>query len=460
MKIVLTRPNFKADMVMPVIGLGYLSSFLKLNGIETRVIDGLAERCDIQELVERIVAERPDAVGIHCFTCFYKEVIALSKALKGRGIPCIIGGPHPTFLPYRTLIDSGADYVVCGEGEKALTALLKNGLINNGIRGVYSPGDLKSEADPFMKAEVIENLDDIPFPDWEELDPCRYPRVPHGFLTRDHPVGRIMTTRGCPYHCVFCGSPKFYDSRLRYRSAENVIGEIRYLMERFKAREIHFFDDNLTFDKEHIMEICRLIIKNGIKIRWCVPDGIRADRVDEEMLRAMKESGCYYVLLGIESADPEMLKDMKKGETIEQMRRAIRLCDKAGINVGGTFIFGLPGETKNSIDMTIRFARSEPLIKADFLILDVLPGSELWDRFSGKFEPDWDKGSYREPELIPEGLSREELLRARSEAFRRFYFRIRPRIFIKILRMLRPYHIKFIFKKILEYRPVRDLKNG
>jgi len=259
-----------------------------------------------------------------------------------------------------------------------------------------------------------------------------------------------MTTRGCPFSCTFCGSPKFYDRRIRYRSPENVAQEIKYLIENFNVREIHFFDDNLTFKREHVEKICRLIIGNKLKINWTVPPGIRADKVDEELLRLMKRSGCYYVQIGIESANPKILKNIKKAEKIEQIREAIELCNKVGIYAGGSFIFGLPGETEETIEQTIKFSKEAPLIKADFLLLDVLPGSELWDTLKGKFAPNWDKMSFKDPEFIPEGLSKEQLSKSAKRAFLKFY--LRPKIFFRIIKLLRPFHIRFIIRKFLEYR--------
>ncbi|UCF00111.1 MAG: radical SAM protein [Planctomycetota bacterium] len=455
MKVVLVRPNHRSlnHVVMPPLGIGYLSGHLRRYGIETAIVDGLKNKLDFNALAGKILSETPDAVGISCYTSHYNETVLLSKEIKKNNIPCIIGGPHATFLPHQTLLDSNADYVICGEAEIALLALLENNLINNNIKGVYSLSNLKGSDSSIEKAEVVKNLDDIPFPDWESLNPNSYPNTPHGFFNKDYPVGIIMTTRGCPYNCTFCGSPKFYDCRMRYRSPENVIQEIEYLMDNFGVREIHFFDDNLTFKRNHIEKICRLLIENKIKISWSVPDGIRADKIDEELLRLMKRSGCYYVELGIESANPKILKKAKKAETIEQIRKAIELCDKVGIYVGGSFIFGLPGETKETIEETINFSRTTALIKADFLLLDVLPGSELWDTLKGEFVPDWVKFSYREPEFIPEGLSKEQLLEARTRAFKKFYFR--PSVCFKIIRLLRLPHIKFILKKLLEYSIVR-----
>lgn len=450
MKIVLVRPRYKSHIITPPLGLGYLASYLKQNGIEAIIIDGLKDNLRVDILLEKIVSEKPDAVGITCLTAFYNKVIELSKLIKRRDIRCIIGGVHPTFLPYKTLLDSDADYVICGEGEIALAKLMKNNFVNDNILGVYSKNNLKNENEMIKKGEVIENLDDIPFPDWKQIDPNRYPKAPHGAIVKNFPIGVITTTRGCPFECTFCASPKFCDRKIRFRTPNNVIEEIKYLIEKFGVKEIHFEDDNLTLNRQHIEKICQLIISNGIKISWACPNGIRADCIDEELMRLMKASGCYYLAYGIESANPMILRNVKKNISLSKIKNSIEIADKYGIQCQGFFIFGLPGETTTSIKETIRFAKRVPLVRSQFLILDILPGSELWHTLRGQFKPDWRKNSYKEPEWIPNGFSKEKLMKAQAQAFRKFYFR--PSIFFKLVKSIRLTQIKFLIQRFREYR--------
>ena len=342
MKIVLVRPNYESHIITPPLGIGYLASSLKKNGIKVKIIDGVKDNLSLDQLLKTINQAKPDAVGITCLTSFYEEVVNLSQALKQQNLKVIIGGVHPTFLPYETLVDSKADYVVCGEGEIALVKLAKNKFVNRNIPGVYSLKNLKPGG-VTGKAEIITNLDNLPFPDWRQLDPRTYPKAPHGAVVKNYPIGVIMTTRGCPYQCTFCASRRFYDIRTRFRSPENVIKEIKYLVKNFGVREIHFEDDNLTLKREHIEKICQLIIKNNLKVNWSCPNGIRADRVDEPLMRLMKQSGCYFFAFGIESANPKILKNIKKMESIEVIKKSIEMATKVGIECQGFFIFGLPG---------------------------------------------------------------------------------------------------------------------
>ncbi|MGD0900265.1 MAG: radical SAM protein [Thermoguttaceae bacterium] len=449
MKIVLVRPNYPSHIVTPPLGLGYLASYLKQHGIEAKIIDGLRDGLDNDALAERILAESPDAVGITCLTAFYEQAIGLCRELKASGVKVILGGVHPTFLTYDTLRDSGADFVVRGEGEIALRKLLENGLVHRGIPGVYSIEDEYLGRTPDEKGETCDDLDALPFPDWEQIDPNGYPPAPHGAIVKNFPIGVITTTRGCPYECTFCASPRFYGRRMRSRTPENVVDEIQYLVERFGVKEIHFEDDNLTFRREHVEQICRLMIERRLKVSWACPNGIRADKVDEALIRLMKQSGCYYFAYGIESANPQILRNIKKHEVIQTMDRAIRLGARLGISCQGFFIFGLPGETSETIEETTSFAARSKLARAQFLVLDVLPGSELWETLSGQFQPDWTKNSYKEPEWIPPGLSRDQLKKAQSQAFRRFY--LNPVRFLRLAANVRPRQIKYLLHRLLEY---------
>lgn len=453
MKIILIRPHYDSHIITPPIGLGYLASYLKNNGHEALIIDALRDHIKNNDLVDKIKSENPDIVGITCLTAFYNQVVELCNILKENNIRCFVGGIHTTFLPYKTLVDSNADFVICGEGEKVLLDLVENNFVNNNIQGVYSKDNLLDENQPIVKSKTIENLDDIPFPDWEQIDPNLYPVAPHGAIVKNYPVGVVVSSRGCPYECAFCASPGFYDRKIRFRSPENVVDEIEYLVKKFGVKEIHFEDDNLTLNREHIEKICNLIIEKNIKISWACPNGIRADKIDEELALLMKKSGCHYFSFGIESASPEILSNIKKRETIETIEKAIEISHKVGMTCNGFFIFGLPGENKESLETTVKFAVSSNLSRAQFSILDVLPGSELWDSLKNQFEFNWNKKSYKEPEWLPESISREELMKAQTRAFRIFYYRFK--ILFRLLKLIKLNQIRFLMKRAFDYRFIK-----
>jgi radical SAM superfamily enzyme YgiQ (UPF0313 family) len=403
-----------------------------------------------EEMLHQVRGFGADLVGITCLSAFYFEAVRLSRLLKAAGYRVVLGGVHPSILPHRTLVDSSCDFVICGEGEKALVALCDRELAHEGIQGCYARSDLNGEEKRVQYAEVFEDLDHLPFPDWDKMTPASFPKAPHGAIVKNFPIGVIMSTRGCPYSCTFCASPEFYNRRIRYRSPGNVADEIEMLVQRYGVREIHFEDDNLTLKRSHVESICRLLIERGIRLSWACPNGVRADKVDDELIRLMKESGCYYIAFGIESANDAILENVKKGETIETIHRAISIAARHDIVCQGFFIFGLPGETEASIRNTIDFALRSMLNRAQFLILDVLPGSELWTRLKGEFVPRFDKNSYKEPEWIPEGLTREMLMSYQSLAFRRFH--LRPAVLWGLLRWMKWSQLRFILGRILDYR--------
>ncbi|HCX27733.1 MAG TPA: hypothetical protein DHI91_01165, partial [Candidatus Portnoybacteria bacterium] len=361
MKIGLLRPNYKTHLITPPLGLGYISSYLKSRGWQTKIVDGLNLVLTNDELVSR--CSDCDVIGITCLSDFYLETIDLSKKFKKKNKIVVLGGVHPSVLPQQSLADSGADCVIVGEGEITFDLLLQQLAKNEKpeIPGLFFLGQKD-----FRPRELIADLDSLPFPDWEQLNPTTYQKAPHGALIKNFPVAPIVTSRGCPYSCKFCASPAFWGQKLRLRSPENVIQEIEYLVNNFGVKEIHFEDDNLTLNRDHIVAICQLILKKKIKISWATPNGIRADRVDEEILKLMKQAGCYYVVFGIESGNQEILENINKRETLADIKKAVESAHRLGIMTQGFFILGLPGETEETIKNTIKYAKSLPLDRAQF----------------------------------------------------------------------------------------------
>jgi radical SAM superfamily enzyme YgiQ (UPF0313 family) len=453
-RIALVRPKYESSLVTPPLGIGYLSSYLKSNGYYVLLIDAL--KCNYSEAdVLRIVKDNNiNIVGITCLSPVYSETVKLSLYLKEheKNIKIIIGGIHPTFLPYQTLSDSKCDYVFCGEGERALKELLDNDFHNGGIRGVYSFKELTSENAAFEKTKEVWELDDLPYPDWEQMPPNEYPAAPHGVFIKGYPIGIISSSRGCPYSCKFCASPNFYNHKIRFRSVENVVNEIELLVNKYHVKEIHFEDDNLTMNREHIVNICELMVKKEIKVHWSCPNGIRADKIDDELVKLMKKSGFYACALGIESVDSQILKNIDKKEEIGTIESAIRVLRKNKIEVCGFFIFGLPGETRETIKETIDFSLNSGLTRSNFNVLSILPGCDLFTELKGEFIPDFSANMCRTPEYIPEGLTKEDLIKAEALATKKFY--LRPSILMNCLKYIKISHIKYILRRLKSYHVI------
>ena len=454
MKIVFVRPNYPTYFLTPSLGIGYLSACVKAKGFDTAIVDGVRTSSSEEKLIKDIEAENPDWVCITCLSEFFKEVKSLTLKLKEKNYKVIIGGVHPTFMPYMTLVESKCDYVVCGEGEISIPQLLLQGN-NEGIKGVYSINDLENEDTPFVKSEYVQNLDDIPFPDWDNMQPKTYPPAPMGMVAKAYPLAVMMSSRGCAYGCVFCAGGQLYDRKVRFRSPENVVEEMKLLINKYGAKEIQFMDDNMILRRDHIESICNLILKEKIKVNWSCPNGIRADNLDYELAKLMKKAGCYLVTIGIESANPQILKNIKKGETIETITNAIQAAHKAGLIINGAFVLSLPGDTKETMRETIDFAKRMPLDRAFFTLMDVIPGCEIWQKDKKKYTSFQMDTSFAEPSLIPEGMTKEELLKMQETAMHEFYFR--PKIMFNVVKLIRPSQIKFILIRLSKFRLISGL---
>ncbi len=445
MRVAIIRPRYYTHLVTPPLGMGYVCAYLKQAGIKASIIDGLKEGLDNEQLLRR--CEDADIVAIFCMSDYIWDVIDISKRLKGAGKTVVIGGPHATIMPKETLGHTDADYAIVGEGEKSMLELvhaISNKKDPSTIQGIYSKATTR-----FLPREFFNNLDEIPFPAWEEIDPRSYPPAPHGAVVKAFPVAPITSSRGCPFSCHFCASPKIWKRQIRYRSAKNVVDEIELLVKKYQVKEIHFEDDNLTLKRSHVEGICEEILKRRLKVYWATPNGIRVDAVSEELLKLMKRSGCYSVAFGIESGSQKILDNIDKKTDLKMMNSAIRMAHRTGLITQAFIIFGLPGETRKTIEDTIKMVMSLPLHKSQFLLLDLLPGSVLWDRFGNGDIELFKKRSYQEPGFIPEGLTADYLIKARTQAFRRFH--LRPRQFCMILRMLKMKQIGYIMQRMKDF---------
>ena len=325
---------------------------------------------------------------------------------------------------------------------------MDNNFDNSNISGVYSLNELKSEQTPIKKAEPILELDVLPFPDWDQMRPDTYPVAPLGVFIKKHPIATIITSRGCPYPCKFCATPSFYNRKIRFRSAENVVDEIKLLVNKHHAKEISFMDDNLTFNRQFVINLCELMLKNNIKVPWSCPNGIRADKIDDDLIKIMKKAGFYSCGLGIESANTQILKNTNKKEDMDVIENAIRILRKYRIEVCGFFILGLPGETKETIQETIQFALKSNLTRANFDILSVMPGCELFGELYGDIVLDF-ADLYRKPNYVPAGLTAEELMTAQSTATKKFYLRFS--ILLNCMRYIELSYLKRLIKKLKGY---------
>jgi len=428
---------------MPDLGLGYLAACLQREGhsLALSLNDGKFKTSSA--FAEFIRREDFDLVGIKVIC---DSLLAAEKTIdlirrSGSNVKVIVGGPQVSGDPYR-IFDylSGADYAFCGEAEIGLVEFVKNlekGELSENILTNIPNLVWRNGTETEVNRREFADINDLPFPSWELMDPAKFPPLPFNGYSRRFPIAPLILTRGCPFRCTFCGAGAVNGFQIRSRSVDNVLEEIRLLTGQYGVREIQFFDSNCAHPKGPLREICRRIISENIDITWCAPNGIRIDSIDRELVDLMKSSGCFQVNVGIESGSARILKKIKKGISINLVRDRVSLLRQGGIEVNGFFMIGFPGETHQEIMKTISFALELPITAAAFSILNPLPGTEIYDQVYGGKLPKAETINTLNFIDYKNNLSEvpyEKLRNIQRKAFLKFYLRPRAlRYFCKNL---------------------------
>ncbi len=413
---------------LPPLGLCYIASVLEEAGHEVRIMDCPTYKQTQQDVVNEVLSWKPEIIGLAAITILIDRAIEITKAIKETSPKTIvvIGGPHPTQMPEETLRDTGCDIVIKGEAELTFR-------------------DIATDPKPFLKQKIVEgtmvkDLNTFPLPARHLLDMKRYNSLPNNYKVSEN-VFQMMTTRGCPYTCTFCASA---NGKYRQRSVENVIKEIKHLKEKYNVQEIAFWDDIFTMNKKWVLDFCKALETENIKIAWTCES--RLDLINEEIVQAMAKAGCWNMFFGIESGDQEILDNIKKKTTLEMVRKGIAMVKKTGMEVRGSFILGLPGETPEKGKKTIDFAIELDPDYAQFSIATPFPGTELWDTADkwGTLEKNFKDYHIFAPVFLVHGYPNiKELQKMQHLAFKKFY--------------LRP---SYILKRISRIRNLRDVKRS
>jgi radical SAM superfamily enzyme YgiQ (UPF0313 family) len=429
MSVLLVNPppleSVPARIVTPPLGLAYLSASLKAQGIEARVLD--ADALDLSEdrLLERIRGLGPKIIGVTAMTPTVEAAHRSLELLRPVAPFLALGGPHASALGSGVFEDCPVrlDAVVCGEAEHTLPELAGRVISGDtsgisGIPGVLVPGEQTGEAD----WPRVENLDGLPFPDRDSLPTEKY-RHP---LFGSAKVTTMISSRGCPYHCIFCDKHTA-GSAWRPRSAENVLAELHEVSLERGIKRIIFYDDLFTLDRKRVIDICKGIVELGLDIKWKCEG--RVNRVDPETLAWMKRAGCTMIAYGVETATDHGLEFIRKDITVDQAREAFAMTRKAGIQTLGYFILGIPGETIEDEMRTVRLAIDLKADYAQFGVISPFPGTPLYDLGS---EKGWvhdlpargpaERGG-RRPVLLDGYWTLERLDEIVRRAHRTFYFR-------------------------------------
>ena len=356
----------------PSPGIGYMISNIKKSNYTVKFIDMVAEMMTVEELLKFIRGNKPIVVGFTALTVQIKAAGFIANEIKKLFPEIVIGvgGIHATIMPKETLEEfQSLDFAVCGEGEYVVVDILKNIHEKKTISSIK--GVVTKEKDD-VSYERINNIDNLPFPDWEEMDLSKYGGIyPH----RTRLELPVWTSRGCPFSCIFCVRP--LGRHRRHRSIDSIISEIEKNIDVFGCESIAFIDETFIVDLPWSSLLFNTMIEKGLnkKISWSCET--RVDTVTPELFKLMKKAGCYYVFFGLESGDNVMLKKCGKNFTTTHMKDAVRWAKDAGIIPSGSFIIGLPGETEETVRISITLAQELDLYSVTFPIAVPFPGTIL-----------------------------------------------------------------------------------
>lgn len=461
MRVLLLKPKFNDIAVMPPMGLCTIAPLVERAGFEVDILDNTLLDWADAGVASQVRERGYRLVGIYASTPMIDSAFRIARLVKSvdPSIHVCLGGPHPSVTVEETLQCPDVDSIGMGECEHIVPELARRieaGETLEGLSGVAwrdGSGAVHKEG----PGGYIAELDSLPFPDFSKVDVPRYFKVGHnyGVVQRSSRNLPIITSRGCPSRCTFC--QLYLGRKFRTRSPENIADEIEKNVGTWGVREFNFLDDNFTVYKKWAIEVCREIQRRDLGVKLRFPNGVREDRLDVEMLEALRDVGCYHLDFGLESGCQETLDLMHKDKKVEDIVRQVELAHKMGFEVTATFIFGTPGESLAHMDETIRLALSLPLDSASFGIVIPFPGTELRDEAIAKgylvhsryamYNPGF---AECDPPLRSPDWTGEQLVAKVKEASRRFYFR--PKMVVKYL----PY--MFRGDNILKYaRAARDL---
>ncbi|MFH1575550.1 MAG: radical SAM protein [Candidatus Nealsonbacteria bacterium] len=458
-KIILINPPSALETPVLPLGLASIAGYLKSNRFDVSVIDAWAENMELLELKNKVSQSEADIIGVSITTPRYNEAkstIEICRQALPKAI-IIAGGHHPSALPAETLNEiPELDICAIGEGEITMAELIKALQENWQLSRVDGIAYRENNEIRITKSrEFIKDLDILPFPARELFPLEKY--KPYSPLGKENPSFITITSRGCPFRCTFCSKDVFKQT-FRARSAKNVCDEIEELITKYGAREIPFLDDDFTMNMKRAEEICDEIIKRRLKFHWTCQT--RVNQINEPLLKKIKKAGCWLIAYGVESGSQKILDSINKDFTVNQVVSAFSMAQRVGLSTGCNIIFGLPGETKETIQDTLNLVKKIKPNVISYGILTVYPGSRLFEliksgKYPGKLR------TLKEGESIPgtffkgdhiifeENLTFEQLREIAQKATREFY--LRPQYVIQSMKNIRSFSdFKYYFRSGLK----------
>jgi radical SAM superfamily enzyme YgiQ (UPF0313 family) len=362
MKVCLINPGLEQASEAPPLNLAILASYLLEHGHEVKIVDMLSGDY-FPNIIEQF---KPDFVGVTGTTPVVPYTYRVADFCREKGIFTIIGGVHPSILPNEAA--KHADAVVVGEGE---TALLD--IINNKKRGI-------------IQGEALKDINILPIPSYESLNMDFYLSILQrqemcfcSFAPRDFKVAAIVTSRGCPYSCTFCHN-SYRDLPYRYRSPENVVKEVKHLIDNFGVNAVFFCDDNFFVNEPRVKKICELFKSTGISKQIIWGANGRVNNINKNILQLVKDVNCKQVTFGWESGSQKTLDSLNKQTTVDQNHKSIEMCNEIGINAAGTFMIGNPNERIEDLEKTKKFIQNHHITGGIGICISTpYPGTKMWD---------------------------------------------------------------------------------
>lgn len=428
MKILLLQPPTTekniTSFMYPPLGLIALSAYLEEEGHQVSLYDANVEGGSIEEVINLVKRETPQIVGLGAMSVNINKAFSVAGAIKSfsKDIIIVAGGIHPTVEPRQTLENPCIDFIVRGEGELTMAELVKSLQEKKAnFERILGLGFKKRNKVVINRLrELIKDISSLPLPAYNLLNIKKY-RAPYTSRT---PFMIMNRSRGCPFLCTFCGVRKMFGSSYRVQTPEKSIKEVDYLVNKLGVKEIGFKDSEFTLASENVEKFCDLLIKKNYDLTWNCNG--RVNHATYPLLSKMKKAGCVSITYGIESGDQRVLDLMKKQITLEETREAVKISKDVGLKIIGNFMIGNAGDTKETIEKTINFAKELNLDYAYFGFTTPFPGTELREQAITNgwlLDDKLESIKYEDCIMNATDLPTKELKTYLSKAYRSFYFR-------------------------------------
>jgi radical SAM superfamily enzyme YgiQ (UPF0313 family) len=446
--LLVVPPNQFTLTRIPSLGLAWLAGYLRARtDYQVKLLDclRLKERT-FEEWLTEILAEEYDVVGIMVFSRDVPVVQAISQAIKDKypRTTIVAGGAHVSAVPEHTLVKLPAiDFAIQGEGEVAFHRMCQElasgqpNLADVPALCYRDNGSHKTNPQYFEK-----DLDSLGLPAWDLIDPRTYPHQPHGVVSRSSLTAPVFATRGCPYQCTYCGAHLVTGYPIRERSVGHVLEEVEMLHRDYGVSEFHIEDDNFTLNNKYAISFCEEVLRRGHRFKFALPNGVRLNSLNPPLLQLMERAGFYSFAVGIESATPRLLKQLKRGIKLEEMReKLLMIRECSSIQVVGYAFLGIPTETEEEMEATVRFLLEMPLSRIGLGWCNALPGTEIFNSLVAEGRIDLNTLDYSLFDVYldcPVDITSVGIDRVKekiAEANRRFY--LRPQIMWGMVRNVR-----------------------